>query len=228
MRKILPGLIIFSLLQACESDSDLLDRLVPSATINLTFPEHLSTCTEGTSISETESEVPFSWEALENISTYKVHVTDLRTNEENVWESTENTLIISLMKGTPYSWYVTSVANPDKVRSENSIFYNAGPGLESFVPYPATAVSPVTGASISVTSTTVNLTWNASDEDDDIIGFDLYFGETDNPAIFEEDIEESRYFEIPVSAGQTYYWKVVTKDSAGHESTSPVFAFTVG
>jgi hypothetical protein len=228
MSKKLGLLFVFLLLYGCAPDSDLLEILSPSATINLSFPENLSECTEGIVVSETESEITFLWEPIERVTTYSLHLTNLRTDDAQVLESKENGLTVPLLLGTPYTWYVTSASNPDKIRSEEWFFYNAGPGVESFVPFPATALSPAPGSSISVTSTAVNLTWNATDLDDDIVGYDLYFGETQNPPLLVSDIEGNRYFDIPVSAGQTYFWQVVTKDSKGHESTSAVFTFLVG
>ena len=228
MKKKLGLFIILSTLINCSPDSDLAEILGPAIAINLTFPENLSECTEGTSISETESELTFLWEENDRVETYRMTLTDLNSSNVQVLESDVPQLKVILNRATPYSWKISSSSNPNKIRSETWFFYNEGPGLETFVPFPATAVSPASGSSISVTSTTVNLRWKAEDLDNDIVGFNLYFGENNNPELFESDLESDQYNGIPVLAGKTYYWKVVTKDSLGQESTSPVFSFTVG
>lgn len=228
MKNKLGLFIIIIALVNCSADSDLIDFFAPSSVIKLTFPENLSECTEGTLVSDTESELTFLWEGVDRVSTYKMTLSNLNTSTIQEFESDEPQLTVLLKRATPYSWSISSASNPNKIRSETWSFYNEGPGREAFAPLPATAISPVSGASISVTSTTVNLRWNAEDPDNDINGYDLYFGENGDPELFESDLENDQYNGIPVLAGVTYYWKVVTKDSQGNESISPIFSFTVG
>ena len=228
MKNRLGLFIILIALVNCSSDSDLIDLLVPTTIINLTFPENLTECTEGTLVSETESELTFLWEGIDRVQTYKMTLKDLNTSNIKEFESDEPQLNVILKRATPYSWSISASSNPNKIRSETWSFYNEGPGSESFVPSPAIAISPASGASISVTSTTVNLRWNAEDLDNDIVGYNLYFEEDNDPALFESNLESDQFLAIPVAAGKTYYWKVVTKDSQGNESVSPIFSFTVG
>lgn len=228
MRKVGIIMAIAVLFGNCSADSDLAEFLAPAISINLSFPENLSECTEGNLISEIESELTFLWEGVDQVETYKMTLTDLNTSGIQEFESDEPQLTVILKRSTPYSWSISSATNPNKIRSETWFFFNEGPGAESFVPSPATALSPASGSSISVTSTTVNLRWNAEDQDNDIIGYDLYFGEDSDPGLFDSDLENDQYLGIPVSAGKTYYWKIVTKDTQGNESVSPIFSFTVG
>lgn len=221
-------LFVVLLIYSCSGDSDLSEILTPSTIINLTFPENLSECTEGTIISDTESEITFLWQEVEHVDTYRMTLTNLNNSETQILETKEVQLTVSIKRATPYSWNISSVSKPKKIRSDTWFFYNEGPGAETFVPFPATALSPVSGASISVTSTTVNLRWKAEDLDNDIIGYDLYFGENTDPGLLVSDLENNSYNDIIVTAGKTYYWKIVTKDRLGNESTSPIFNFTVG
>ncbi|WP_116772094.1 hypothetical protein [Maribacter litoralis] len=222
-----PNLFIFLILiiQSCGVDSEVLKYAPDQFNISLIFPENDSECTEGIIVSDTQSELIFEWSDTNDNSPYQVHLTNLTNSETGVFDSDNKSIAIILERTVAYSWYVTGQNNNS---SEVWTFYNEGPGLESTIPYPATAISPVSGASISQTSTTVNLIWKAEDEDNDIIGYDLYFGETEEPALLVSDITTSRYNDIPVEAGKTYYWKIVTKDSVGNESTSEVFNFSVG
>jgi len=228
MRKVGIIMAIAVLFGNCSADSDLAEFLSPAISINLTFPENLSECTEGNLVSEIESELTFLWEGVDQVETYKMTLTDLNTSRIQEFVSDEPLLTVILKRSTPYSWSISSATNPNKIRSETWFFFNEGPGTESFVPSPATALSPASGASISVTSTTVNLRWNSEDPDNDIIGYDLYFGENTDPGLLVSDLENNSYNDIIVTAGKTYYWKIVTKDRLGNESTSPIFNFTVG
>ncbi|UWX56062.1 hypothetical protein NYZ99_07070 [Maribacter litopenaei] len=195
------GLFFFTIaLVNCSADSDLVDILAPSTVINLTFPKNLSECTEGTWVSDTESELTFLWEKIDIVETYKMTLTDLNNSETQELESTEAQLKVTLKRGTPYSWNISSASNPNKIRSETWVFFNEGPGLETFAPTPAIALSPVSGASISATSTVVNLRWKAEDFDNDIIGYDIYFGENNDPGIFETDLENPQFNDIPVTS----------------------------
>jgi hypothetical protein len=228
MKKGVFMIFFCSFLFGCGADADLLNDIPLEKQVDLVFPENLSECTEGILISDTQSEVLFKWTNLtENSATYNVNLTNLNSDKTDIFETSNTEIPITLERGTPYSWYVSYVAYDFPV-SEIWSFYNAGPGLDSFLPFPATALSPVSGASISSTSTIVNLIWKGEDLDDDIIGYDLYFGIEENPPLLAEDIEATRYNDIPVTEGQQYYWKIITKDSVGNQSESEIFTFTVG
>lgn len=213
------------IIQSCGVDSDVLEYAKDQINIALIFPENDSNCTEGVIVSDTQSELVFEWEDQNDNSPYTVHLTNLLSAQTAVIPSDDTTVAITLERGVAYSWYVTGKTNNN---SKVWNFYNEGPGSQSTVPYPATAISPVSGAAISQTSTTVNLIWKSEDPDLDIVSHDLYFGEIENPEIFVSGISASRHNDIPVIAGKTYFWKIVTKDSVGNESTSEVFTFSVG
>ena len=220
------GFLVFLLLtiQSCGVDSDVLEYAKDQINITLIFPEDDSECTEGIIVSDTQSELIFEW-SDDNNSPYTVHLTNLLSSQTELIASDDTDVAITLDRGVAYSWYVTG-----KINSSSEIwdFYNEGPGIESTIPYPATAISPVSGASISQTSTSVNLIWKSEDPDNDIVSYDLYFGEVKDPELYGIDVTETRFNDIPVEAGKNYYWKIITKDSIGNESISPVFTFSVG
>lgn len=221
------GFLVFLLftIQSCGVDSDVLEYAKDQITITLIFPEDDSECTEGIIVSDTQSELVFEWSDANDNSPYILHLTNVESAQTELIESDNTDIAITLDRGVAYSWYVTGKINST---SEIWSFYNEGPGLESTIPYPAIAISPVSGASISQTSTSVNLIWKSDDPNNDITSHDVYFGEIEDPDIYETDITASRFNDIPVEAGKTYYWKIVTKDSIGNESTSEVFTFSVG
>ncbi len=222
--RLLFGIIGF-LLISCGTDLDLLENFQDSVTIKLLFPEKDARITEGTLVSDTQSELVFRWTDESENAPYTVHLINRSSLQMEAFESDSTELSIIIDRNVSYSWYVSGASN---TTSETWSFYNAGPGLESSIPLPATALSPSSGAAISQTSTTVNLSWRSEDYDDDIVGYDVYFGEAEDPPLYQSDVVENRLNDIPVSAGKTYYWKIVTKDSVGNESTSQIFVFTVG
>ncbi|WP_430426592.1 hypothetical protein [Maribacter litoralis] len=210
---------------SCGVDSEVLE--FQKSTIKLLYPEDNSEVTDGTILTDSTNTLVFEWEFLDNTENHLfiIELINLDNDITEIYESNSNEASIPLQRNHNYSWQVTdSIHNISLVWT----FKNIGPWDTSVAPLPATAISPVSGASISQTSTTVNLIWKAEDEDNDILKFDLYFGESENPAILHEDINASRYNGIPVEAGKIYYWKIVTKDSVGNESTSEMFNFSVG
>ena len=222
-------LLLFLIINAysCGIDSDVLEINNSIKSIKLIFPENTSEVTDGMIISDTESELVFEWhnEGIGNENLYFLELKNLSNNEIIVYESDTVNISIILQRDVAYSWVVTGSLDNN---SETWTFVNLGPWGTSEPPLAATAISPVSGASISQTSTTVNLIWKSEDPDNDIVSYDLFFGEAKDPQLYGTDVTETRFNDIPVEAGKTYYWKIVTKDSIGNESTSEVFTFSVG
>ncbi|AZQ58498.1 hypothetical protein EJ994_06635 [Maribacter sp. MJ134] len=218
-------LVILVLTAACGVDQDLVDALIGIEDVELIFPENVSECTEGTIISESLSEVVFRWLANEEDVTYQVNLTNLISNSTELYHSNNTELPIILERGIPYSWFVADSLSGNP-RSEVWTFYNAGPGVESFIPFPAEAIAPAQEAIIETVSS-VNLIWLANDLDDDIAEYDVYFGQNENPSLLQQSVTTSFFNDIPVISGNTYYWKVITRDFIGNESNSEIFRFQV-
>lgn len=209
-----------------DPDPEPIPVAVPSSA-TLVFPEDNSECNEGEIISDTQSRVLFQWNASQNTDSYQVNLTNLNTNSTALTNSTTNQAEITLLRGVPYEWFVVSRANGTTETASSPVwrFYNAGPGITNYAPFPAEAVSPGRGATISATSTVV-LEWTGSDIDNDIVSYNLYFGTADPPALLESGITDTT-FEASVVSGQTYYWQVETVDSAGNQTLSEGFNFRV-
>lgn len=230
MKKLGHVLLFIILLGSCDADLDIAEAVIlPPSEVRLLFPENNSECTTGTVISESESEVTFNWTQADVTEGYLVYLTDLTTNEETVVEADSTAMPITIKRGTPYRWsvitYVDDFQNP--TTSPDGFFYNAGPGIVSYIPFPASAISPETDAQLIENTTSINLQWTAEDVDDDITGFDLYFGTTDQPELLAENLETPSYANVSVSSGNTYYWKVITKDANGNVANSVLFQFEV-
>jgi hypothetical protein len=198
----------------------------PPVAAALAAPANNAECLSGTSVSATESKVTFQWNAAENADSYLLYVKNLTTQAVLQYNAGADTNYeITLLKGTPYSWYIVSKSenSTETATSEKWKFYNSGTGTVNYVPFPAEIVSPAMSSTIS--GPTVNLQWTGSDVDNDIASYEVYLGTTANPATIVGSPTSAHLDGIPVSGAATYYWKVVTKDSAGNTSDSPTFQF---
>ena len=200
----------------------------PSAA-TLIFPDNNSECNEGEILNDTQSQVLFQWNESQNTDSYEVNLRDLSNNNFSRTVSNTNSALITLKRGNPYEWNVVSRANGTNETSTSASwrFYNEGPGVTNYAPFPAVAVSPSRGASID-SSGTVNLEWEGSDVDNDIVEYELYFG-TDAAADTLLDTVTDNTLETDVVTGQgtIYYWRVLSRDSAGNTSFSEIFEFRV-
>lgn len=192
----------------------------------LISPVNNSECLSGQNVSDTQSKVTFEWNASDHTDAYSVYVKNLNTQQTMQYEAGANTTLdITLMKSTPFSWWVVSKSanNSQPATSEKRKFYNAGDGVVNYAPFPAEAIAP--GNSSSVPGPTVDFQWNGSDVDNDITEYKLYMDTNNNPSTLKGTTSLETLNDIPVSGNTTYYWKVVTKDQAGNTSDSPVFQF---
>ena len=203
------------------------DPISAPSSATLVFPDDDSECTEGDILSDAQSRVDFMWNASTNTDSYVVHLTDLNTGSTTTFTSTTNNKLINLTRGNPYEWFVESrrIGTNATANSSTWRFYNAGPGVENYAPFPAEAVSPPRGANIDPAAT-VLLEWSGSDVDEDITEYDVFLG-TDAAATSLLGTTSESSLEADIVSGTTYYWSVTTRDSAGNQSESETFEFRV-
>lgn len=215
-------------LSGCKKDSPPPPSIAPGKA-TLIFPQHNEVCTEGRILSPTETQIDFKWAAAENTDTYDLAVKNLVSGEEMLQSTGELHLEMNLKRNIPYSWYVISKSRQAGVTTKSDVFkfYNAGPGLLSYAPFPAEIVSPIMGQTVSATNSLVNLDWNGSDVDGDLLNYDIYLGTTPAPELFRGKHTESNLNDIPVKSRTTYYWRVVSRDRTGNTSDSGLFQFFV-
>ncbi len=202
------------------------DPVTPPSAASLVFPDNNTECNEGTIVSETESEVTFKWNAAENADSYTVHLKNLNSGNEQSISSQNTELPITIERGVAYSWSVTSKANGTDETAESTTwkFYNAGLAVENHPPFPAEALSPKMGSAVS--SGPIDLSWTASDVDDDISSFDIYLDESPTPTtLIDTSTEPTLTF--MADSGKIYYWQVVVSDAVGNKTSSEVFQFKV-
>ncbi len=228
-KSIFSSLLVL-LIVGCGIDSDLFEELVESATkVQLIFPENNSECTAGVIISENESEVVFDWSDAEVVDSYLIQLTNLSDGQLQTFSADSSFFPIRLQRGTPYQWSVTTIINEidETIESDIEFFYNSGPGVTTFVPFPATAITPANEALLISSTTVTTIEWSAEDLDNDIVNYDLYFGASNPPEILSSELETSSLSNVQVMSGTRYYWQVVTRDDLGNESNSEIFSFEV-
>lgn len=232
MKKVLLGIVVISLIAvSCSKDtpSGGGGGTTPTPTAKtpgkavLTSPANNKTCEEV----NTSGQVTFSWNASTDTDKYDLKITNLNTqgvtNQNNI---TTTSKAVTLTKGIPYSWSITSKNEGTKTTTSDTWqFYLAGDGVVNYAPFPATAVSPSPGASVARTSGKVTVEWSGSDADDDTLTYTLEMDTTDGiqGTVIAEDISASSV-EVSVEADTVYYWRVISSDGQ-NTSTSIVYTF---
>jgi hypothetical protein len=83
----------------------------------------------------------------------------------------------------------------------------------------------------AVGSGNINLQWKGADTDNDITGYEVYFGtsETDvnnkSSSLLRAVAANLSSTAVPTNPGTTYYWKVITKDAKNNSSDSGLYKF---
>ncbi|HMC01124.1 MAG TPA: hypothetical protein VKN14_08830 [Flavobacteriaceae bacterium] len=232
LNKILMFAIAFTIINCSSGGSGGDDSpdpmpITPPSAATLEFPLNNSECTEGTNATTTESTITFDWSDSNNTDSYQLVLKNLETQSTSNHSSNVSEVDITLLKGTPYSWYVISRnSGTQTAQSSTWKFYNAGEAVTSYAPFPAELVAPNMGSALDSNISNVLLEWNGSDVDDDIAEYEVLFG-TDNPPTTSQGVVSASNIDVNVTSGNTYYWIVITKDSQGNSSTSEIFQFKI-
>jgi hypothetical protein len=200
------------------------------AQASLTLPAQNTVCTTGTVTSSTESTIQFTWNASANTDSYDLYLKNLLTSITTTQNTTSTQLNVTLLRNTPYSWYIVSKSTKTATTAQSDTwkFYNAGPGTITYSPFPAEIISPTFAQNVTATAGTVNLTWKGSSVNPGTItAYDVYFGTTTSPAILKSGVTDSFLNNVSVTSNTTYYWKVITKDILGNTSDSGIYQFSV-
>lgn len=71
------------------------------------------------------------------------------------------------------------------------------------------------------------LQWSSTDPDNDPLIYDLFLSTNSNPDLLVNGISENTYEVTNLTAGQTYFWKVIVNDGQGHQVESEIHQFNV-
>jgi hypothetical protein len=72
----------------------------------------------------------------------------------------------------------------------------------------------------------ITLKWTANDLDNDITGYDVYFGTDSVPVIYANDMDDNELI-VSVVSDTIYYWRIITNDSLGNTSDTGVYQFRI-
>jgi hypothetical protein len=227
MKKAIFTLLSIVILTACGGHKGNTPAPSPGKP-TLLAPAQNEVCTQGVVISPAQSTVILKWTAAANTTNYEVNIKNLEDGI-TLTQTTVNTQFdATLKRNTPYSWSVTSKAANNNTSTSSDIwkFYNSGPAVVNYAPFPAEILAPAMKQTITISNGKITLSWNGSDVDNDIVNYDVYLGDSSSPALLQGKVLENTIKDVPVSVGKTYYWKVVTRDSKGNTSDSGIYQFT--
>lgn len=195
----------------------------PSATA-LVYPANNEECTEGTILSDEESQVTFEWGASENTDNYTLKLKDLELGSESSLNTSNTELQVTLKRGNAYSWSVVSKANGTSETAESDTwrFYNAGPATENYAPFPAYDPYPAMG--VAINGGELTLQWESSDLDGDELNYTVYLDTSTPPTTLLGETNVNSYT-TTVNTNTIYYWRIVSADTAGNSSQSEIFEF---
>jgi hypothetical protein len=233
MRKWLVFILVILAVTGCKKKKKAVDdgtgvtpSTIPGKSKLLT-PAQNAVCISGKIVSETESEVLFTWTATANTDSYDVVLKNLLTNTSTTTNTTDVKATVTLLRNTPYAWYISSkqYSSSTTTQSDSWKFYNSGAGVVTYAPFPAEITSPGYGQIVSPVNNKINLTWNGSSVDSNISGYNVCLGTTNNPPIIKTGVTDMFLNGVAVTANTVYYWRVITVDSNGNYTDSGLYQF---
>ncbi|MGC9384976.1 MAG: InlB B-repeat-containing protein, partial [Kosmotogaceae bacterium] len=91
---------------------------------------------------------------------------------------------------------------------------------------PVVPSSPTPNDESTNQETSLTLSWQCSDPDNDSLAYDLYFGTNKDPELLEDNLTEKSFTVNSLNESTTYYWKIVAEDSNGAITEGPVWSFS--
>ncbi|SNR28616.1 hypothetical protein SAMN04488009_0813 [Maribacter sedimenticola] len=185
----------------------------------LTFPDNNLICTEGEENAEGGIDIEFLWTASANATSYDLELINQETNTTDTRTVNGTSVVISLPKGTQFTWQITAKLNSKTLKSDSWNFYSQGTVTENYAPFPAVIEVEDQGNS------TVAISWIAEDLDDDLTSYDVSIETTQNQEVLLEDTTLTTT-NFTYTNGEVYIVKVISKDSNGNTSTNELtFSF---
>lgn len=166
--------------------------------------------------------VTLEWECSDpdgDLLNFEVYLNGVKKTDTDQFRS----VLSDLSPNTTYSWYIKASDGTNETVGPTWTFTTKG--LANRAPSTPTNPSPENNA--SVFETDVLLSWVSSDPDEDLLFYDLYFGESSNPPLIRQNLSSSNMLIQNLEKNKKYYWKVVAKD--GNTSMEgPVWNFYTG
>lgn len=226
-------IILGAITVSCSKDDDtemIIDTVPGSA--NLVLPEDNSQCEVGDVVANM-AEVAFEWTEASDAKRYDLVITNLETQEvvqrPNLMETS---LVVRLERGNPYSWQIIAKNDGEETTASDSHkFYVAGEPGSNNVPFPASLISPESGAIVAPVDGRITLEWDAAstDTDGDDLTYTLFVDQVDGQ---QEPLDEWKNLtdtsmQIDVEANSVYYWHIETSDGK-NTAISNTYSFKTG
>jgi uncharacterized repeat protein (TIGR02543 family) len=197
----------------------------------LSFPDNNKVCQEGTNVSDTQSTINFQWSASDNTTSYDLIINNIASEAVTRYDDISVTnKEVTLDTAKSYSWRVVSKSNKTTQTATSILwqFYLAGQGEENFAPYPATIISPASGATVTATDGQITLQWTGEDPDQDTLVYTIYIDAIDGLQDTNGTIPNLTATEVnyQVTTGTVYYWRVKSSDGSSSSFTQ-VYSFRV-
>lgn len=207
--------IVACVYMSCEGKFEPKENLGPQA-VELQFPEDDEICQEGSPLGNGQIAVPFRWDAVAEATAYRLQVNGQEPDDSQKIDIaiTEDDLVaveVALEPGTLYTWFVYTIKDKLETKSPERSFYSSTVPNFSYTPFPATITVSDNGAG------NATISWESTDLDDDIVGYDIYLS-TENPPVLSLENTTTTSLQDDFSEGVTYYVAVVTKDATGNSS----------
>jgi hypothetical protein len=211
--------ILCLILTSCSQSEYVTREPVDPSAATLSKPANNTQCLE-------VEKVKFEWNKSDNTDSYVIEVKNLVSEEITTKNSNTNSTEITLTKGKPYSWQITSTNNISKKTAKSEIwkFYLSGDPDFNHAPFPAEVIAPKNRTTVSAGA--IELSWKVSDVDvGDTHKFDVKLDKVDASTSISTDQSDTKK-SVNLTAG-VYFWKIISKDDKGNQSDSGIYKFTV-
>ena len=129
-----------------------------------------------------------------------------------------------LAHGTQYYWRVV-LKNVASLETSGPVWsFTTGTDLP-----PLIIVGYPNNGDVKVRTEQLNLQWRGVDYESQTITYDVYFGTGPFPPLIASNFAGGQFASYPLptlSFLTTYSWRIVARDSAGHETSGPLWTFT--
>ena len=210
--------ILCLILTSCSEKYVTREPVDPSAA-TLSKPANNTQCLE-------VEKVKFEWNKSDNTDSYVIEVKNLISEEITTKNSNTNSTEITLTKGKPYSWHVTSSNNISQKTAKSEIwkFYLSGDPDFNHAPFPAEVIAPKNRTTVSAGA--IELSWKVSDVDTgDTHTFDIFLDKVDAATKIKESLSATKT-SVDLGTG-VYYWSITAIDTKNNKSQSGTHKFTV-
>ena len=191
----------------------------PPGSFSLTFPDNNEVCQKGASVADQPNElvINFKWAASSNASSYELQVTESESGNELINSQTSSTNHdVQVTKGTLYKWKVIASNDDGEVSSSEWGFYSGGEVVGNYVPYPAYDIQLI----FDQTTDVISVQWQAADEDEDPLTFDIKVYEDGEEIFSDTDLDISSITNLPAVFGSSYYAIITVKDGVSSTTIS--------